>query len=277
MQLSAIIFLVLSIFSACSTASNISPTKLMLLEVYQGQQLDGWVMSEKLDGVRGFWDGHKLISRNGYPFNPPSYFTQHFPPFAVDGELFSLRGEFEQISSIVRSFDDVGWHKLKLHVFDVPDAAGDLSARLQALQDYLLENPAPYLTIIPQIPIQNKQHAVDYLAQVERMGGEGIVVRNPQMPYQHQRSSQILKFKTVQDEECEVIAHHQGKGQFAKVLGAISCQNQHGIFRIGSGFKLEDRKNPPPIGSIITYQYRGLTKKGKPRFPTFLRSREYFR
>lgn len=267
------------IFSTCFllfpliSYTNDKPPQLMLLEVYQGQSLDGWVMSEKLDGVRGFWDGKKLMSRNGNSFNPPDYFLQNFPPFAIDGELFSQRGEFEAISSITRTFEDNGWHKLKLYVFDVPNADGNLPQRLQQLSDYLVQNPTPYIEIIPQIPIKNKQHAEDFLAEIERLGGEGIVVRNPQIPYQKQRSSQILKFKTTQDEECEVIAHHTGKGQFTDLLGAVSCRNQRGIFRIGSGFKLVERQNPPPIGSIITYQYRGLTKNGKPRFATFLRVR----
>lgn len=253
-------------------AANSKPN-LMLLEVYQGQALDGWVMSEKLDGVRGFWDGKHLLSRNGNPLNPPDYFVQHFPPFALDGELFSQRGEFEMISSIVRSADDRGWHRLKLYVFDVPNADGDLNARLQTLENYLQQNPSAHIEIIQQIPIKNKQHAENFLAEIEALGGEGIVVRNPFIPYQQQRSSQILKFKTTQDEECEVVAHHQGKGQFAQVLGALSCRNQRGIFRIGSGFTLQQRQNPPPIGSVITYQYRGLTKNGKPRFATFLRMR----
>lgn len=246
---------------------------LMLLQEYQGEPLDGWLMSEKLDGIRGFWDGRQLVSRNGNPLNPPPYFIQQFPPFAIDGELFSARGEFERIASIVRSSEDRGWHQLKLYVFDVPNAGGNLPQRLQQLADYLQQNPSPYIEILPQYPIQSKQHAEAFLAEIEALGGEGIVVRNPNIPYQAQRSSQILKFKTKQDEECEVIAHHPGKGQFSQMLGAVSCRNQRGVFRIGSGFKIADRQNPPPIGSLITYQYSGLTKNGLPRFATFLRRR----
>lgn len=33
------------------------------------------------------------------------------------------------------------------------------------------------------------------------------------------------------------------------------------IIKIGSGLKDEDRKNPPKIGSIVTYKFNGLTKK----------------
>lgn len=255
------------------STTSAQPLNLMLLEQYQDQPIDGWVMSEKLDGVRGFWDGKQLISRQGYPLNPPDYFIQDFPPFAIDGELFSERGKFEEIAATVRSASPKGWYKLKLHVFDIPNAEGDLFARLDVLRHYLAEHPSPHIQIIEQIPIHNKAHLHAFFNQIQQLGGEGVVIRNPNSPYIHGRSAQILKFKAVDDEECTVIAHHKGKGKYADKLGAITCENQRGQFRIGSGFKDRDRENPPPIGSIITYKYRGLTTHGKPRFATFWRIR----
>lgn len=246
---------------------------LMLLETYQNQAIHNWVMSEKLDGVRGYWDGKQMFTRGGTLLSPPPYFIQAFPPFAIDGELFSQRNNFEEISSITRSMEDKGWHKLKLYVFDVPEAKGDLFERLAILENYLKKQPTPYIDIIPQIPIQNIRHVQEFLIQVEKGQGEGVVVRNPKAPYQKKRSNQILKIKSTQDEECTVTAHHRGKGQFANVLGALTCENHRGKFRIGSGFKLEERINPPPIGSMITYKYRGLTHNGKPRFPTYWREK----
>ena len=246
---------------------------LMLLQEYKNQDISGWVMSEKLDGVRTYWDGKQLISRQGNPFNPPNYFLQHFPPFAIDGELFSERGKFEEISGIVRSAEPKGWYKLKLHVFDVPNAAGNLFERLATLEHYLREQPSPHIQIIPQIPIQDQAHLQQFYQAILAEGGEGVVVRNPNTHYIHGRSAQILKMKPVADEECTVVVHHQGKGKHANRLGAITCENHRGRFRIGSGFKDKVRENPPAIGSQITYRYRGLTQQGKPRFATYLRER----
>ena len=228
-------------------------------------------MSEKLDGVRGYWDGKQLFTRGGITLSPPKDFLAEFPPFAIDGELFSQRDQFAEISSIVRSQQDKGWHKLKLHVFDVPDAKGNLFERLAQLKIYLAQHPTAPIEIIEQIPIENSQHIQQFLQQVEQQKGEGIVIRNPNAPYERKRSAQILKLKTALDEECTVISHHAGKGQFENVMGSITCENHRGQFKIGSGFKLEDRTNPPPIGSQISYKYRGLTNKGKPRFATFWR------
>ncbi|MDD0824082.1 DNA ligase [Mannheimia sp. AT1] len=265
--------LFLFLFCFCSSLFAKSP-HLMLLGQYKDQDLTGWVMSEKLDGVRGFWDGSQLISRQGYPFNPPDYFIQHFPPFAIDGELFSECGKFEEISATVRATEPKGWYKLKLNVFDVPNAEGNLFERLNVLQQYLAQNPNPHIEIIEQIPIQNKDHLQQFYQSILEKGGEGVVVRNPNTHYIQGRSAQILKIKPVLDEECTVVAHHKGKGKYADKMGAISCENHRGRFRIGSGFKDKERENPPPIGSTVTYQYRGLTESGKPRFATFLRKRE---
>lgn len=265
----------LLLFLLCLSSTLFAkPLDLMLLGQYKDQDITGWVMSEKLDGVRGFWNGKQLLSRQGYPLNPPDYFIQHFPPFSIDGELFSERGKFEEISAIVRSAEPKGWYKLKLYVFDVPNATGNLFERLESLQQYLNRHPTPHIEIIPQIPIQDKVHLQQFYQDILSKGGEGVVVRNPQTAYIQGRSAQILKIKPVLDEECTVIAHHKGKGKYADKLGAISCENHRGRFRIGSGFKDKERENPPPIGSIITYKYRGLTESGKPRFATFLRQRQ---
>lgn len=246
----------------------------MLLENYKNQDVSGWVMSEKLDGIRGYWDGKQLFTRQNKVIQPPHYFIRDFPPFAIDGELFTERNQFEKISSIVRSKKDKGWEKMKLYVFDVPNAQGNLFERLAVLQDYLDKHPTPYIKIIEQIPIKTKQQVKNFLQQIEKQQGEGVVLRNPHATYERKRSTQILKLKTALDEECTVIAHHQGKGQFENMLGSISCQNHRGIFKIGSGFNLIERRNPPPIGSIITYKYRGLTKNGLPRFATYWRSKK---
>ena len=42
---------------------------------------DYWI-SEKLDGVRAYWNGKQLISRQGNIFTAPTWFTEEFPPIA---------------------------------------------------------------------------------------------------------------------------------------------------------------------------------------------------
>ncbi|MDO5639589.1 MAG: DNA ligase [Neisseria sp.] len=245
---------------------------LLLAQEFKGQNVSGWAMSEKLDGVRAYWDGKRLLSRQGYAFTPPAGYTRHFPPYPLDGELYSRRGQFEQISAAVRKSSG-DWQGIRLHVFDVPQAQGNLHQRLAVLQRWLKSHPDAPIVVIPQTTARDNAHAQAFLQQIEAAGGEGVMLRRPDTPYSGGRSSNLLKLKSAHDAECTVTRHHPGKGKYAGKLGALSCKNRHGEFRIGSGFKDVDRSNPPPIGSTVTYKYRGFTQKGTPRFATFVRVR----
>lgn len=104
---------------------------------------------------------------------------------------------------------------------------------------------------------------------------EGVVVRDPNMPYINKRTSTALKVKRFKDAECELIGHTQGKGKYTNMLGALKCRLKNGIiFKIGTGLSDEERKNPPKIGEVVTFKYQNLTKYGKPRFPVYLRVRK---
>ena len=264
---------IIPIFTVLFIGAKVFGIDLLLAQEYQNQDIQGWAMSEKLDGVRAYWNGRQLISRQGHPFTPPAHYTDHFPPYPLDGELYSRSLPFEQISAVVRAHQS-DWHDIKLHVFDVPKASGNLYQRLAILTDWLKYHPAMPIVVIPQTPVQSRQHALTFLKTIEQQGGEGVMLRHPDTPYTGGRSSQLLKLKSTYDAECTVTSHHEGKGRHAGRLVAVSCKNEHGEFRIGSGFKDHDRHHPPALGSTITYRYRGFTKKGTPRFATFLRIRQ---
>jgi len=70
----------------------------MLAQVYDPDKLpdpSGYYMSEKLDGVRCYWNGKQLCSRNGKAFYPPKYFIEALPKdFELDGELWTTRDDF---------------------------------------------------------------------------------------------------------------------------------------------------------------------------------------
>ena len=134
---------------------------LMLAQEYKDQDITGWAMSEKLDGVRAYWDGRQLVSRQGYAFTPPKGFTAQFPPYPLDGELYRGRGQFEQISAAVRSSSG-DWRSIRLHVFDVPKAQGNLHQRLAVATQWLKTHPNAPITIIPQIKVRDRQHAMDF-------------------------------------------------------------------------------------------------------------------
>ena len=249
--------------------------KLFLLKTYKHDtNLTGWVMSEKLDGVRAFWDGKKLISRSGRVFHPSHIFTQDFPPFALDGELWTKREDFEHIVSIVNSKDaQERWSELTYNVFEVPKQDGDLFDRLDILTSYLKEHPNTRISIIPQLKI-NKQSDMDaFYAKVISLKGEGIVVRDPSLAYYVGRRADALKHKPFMDEECRVISVLEGKGKFIGQMGAVECEFNEKIIKIGSGFTDKQREKGLKIGTIVSFKYYGLTHLGNPKYPVFLRIR----
>ena len=251
-----------------------SKPNLLLLKVYTDQNVTGWVMSEKLDGIRAYWDGKQLFTRSGKVIHAPDWFLKDYPPFAIDGELWSKRGDFEFISSTVRDqYPSSGWRKIKHYIFDVPSAKGNLFERLAKVKPY----EGKVIKIIPQIPIKSKDDLKRFLDEVEQKGGEGVVVRDPNTPYIGKRTSKALKVKRFHDAECEIVGYTEGRGKYRGKVGAIVCALQDGThFKIGSGLSKAFRENPPKIGTIITFKYKELTKRGKPRFPIFLRVRNEF-
>lgn len=91
-------------------------------------------------------------------------------------------------------------------------------------------------------------------------------------PYVTGRNHALLKLKLTLDAEAKVVAHIPGKGKYLGKMGALLVQIPDGI-QFSTGFSDADRAHPPPIGSMVTYTYRDITKKGKPKFASFLRVR----
>lgn len=252
--------------------------EMWLLQQFDPQVIQArpqsFVYSEKLDGVRAFWDGKNLYSKGGKLLTPPSFFTQNFPPFAIEGELWSKRGDFENIVSILKSTKKKEkWRELKFYIFEVPNQQGGILKRLEVLEAYLASQPAPFISIIPQLPLNTLQALQDALSAITQVGGEGVVVREKDAPYYTGRNKKAMKLKLYEDRECKITSYVQGKGKFENLVGSIICLDGDVEFKIGSGMSEDFRKNPPKVGTIITYKYFGLNKNKLPKFPVFLRIR----
>jgi DNA ligase-1 len=249
---------------------------IMLPQVYADHvDISGWLVSEKLDGVRGYWDGKRLLSKNGNPLHAPGVFYHNFPPFALEGELWGGRGTFEKTVAIVKKQQaHDGWLALKFAIFDVPQEAGGFVQRLQKAKDWFADHPSSFAFVIPQTTLQDKRQLQAELQEVEKLGGEGVIVRKADTLYSRGRSHEILKVKSFFDMEAKVVAHIGGKGKNSGRLGSLLVELPDKTrFKIGTGFSDDERGNPPPIGSIITFKYYGFLKSGRPKFPSFLRIR----
>ena len=244
----------------------------------QKVDIKGWWMSEKLDGVRGYWTGKELISRSGNLFSVPKWFTRNFPSTPLDGELWIGRRQFSVLIGIIRrKMPADEWEKVRYLIFDAPQAEGGFEKRLDFARRWFRQHPNSYTEVLKQQICENEMHLRRKLRAIESNGGEGVMLRKPNSPYTVGRSYDLLKVKTYKDAEAKVIKHLAGSGKHAGRLGALLVEQPNGIqFAIGTGFTDQERENPPPVGSIITFKYYGFHESGIPRFASFLRVREAF-
>lgn len=157
---------------------------LQLAHTYNPKKhsINGWLMSEKLDGMRAFWDGGLtrglmakdvpwanttkdgrlkvppvatgLWSRYGHVIHAPDWFLDKLPSCVLDGELYAGRGNFQKLVSITKKMDFSGdWSQVKYVAFDMPPLAtvfadGEIDTtnfkkKFSDIRKWLLEGPHP--------------------------------------------------------------------------------------------------------------------------------------
>ncbi len=237
----------------------------------------GFLVSEKLDGVRAYWDGQSLRFRSGRQIAAPQWFTAALPKLALDGELWLARGQFYRLSGTVRRTDpvDAQWRDIRYMVFDLPGAPGSFSERVTRLAAAVQDAGQPWLQAVAQQRFEGVAALQTRLRQVLAQGGEGLVLHRADALWSPGRSDALLKFKPEPDEDAKVVGHLPGKGRHAGRLGALLLELPDGQrFALGTGFTDLQRETPPVIGAFVTYRYRDRTANGLPRFASFLRVRE---
>lgn len=256
------------------SASKADAPPLLLAHSWANDaELDGWWMSEKLDGVRAYWDGRQFLSRQGNKLHAPDWFVASLPGQPLDGELWLARKAFQRTVSIVRRQDQSDhWKEITFVTFDAPAVEGGFESRLEFLQATFAERQPEYARVLQHDRCRGLEHLREELARVESLGGEGLMLREPGSAYEAGRSTTLLKVKSFHDAEARVVDHVAGKGRHKGRLGALAVELPDGTaFSVGTGFSDAQRGSPPPIGSVITFRYQELTDGGVPRFPSFVR------
>ncbi|WP_428825270.1 DNA ligase [Azonexus sp. IMCC34842] len=250
---------------------------ILLAEVYRDQiDVTRYLVSEKLDGVRAIWDGERLRFRSGRDIKAPDWFIAGLPKGPLDGELWLGRGRFEALSGIVRREqpDDAEWRSVRYMIFELPGAQGSFRERAAAISQLVRQANVRWLQEIEQFDVVDRASLQKRLTSIVQGGGEGLMLHRADAAYETGRSDTLLKLKPWNDAEAVVIGHLPGKGKYAGMLGALLVRSADGReFSLGTGFTNEQRRNPPAIGSEVTYRYRDLTTRGLPRFASFMRLR----
>lgn len=253
------------------------PLTLWLASTYQGNEnlTDYWV-SEKYDGIRGFWDGRQLLSRSGKALNPPAWFVKGWPAQPFEGELWAGLGQFEQAASVIqqRQAPDSEWQAMRFMVFDANSPTQAFTERIVQYQSLVKQIGKPWVQAVRQSQVPSHAALKALLKKTVQAGGEGLVLHRGSSLYQSGRNSDVLKVKPHEDAEAKVVGHELGQGKHAQRLGALTLETPQGLrFKLGTGFTDAQRENPPAVGQWVTYRYRGLTDQGVPRFASFVRIR----
>ena len=241
-----------------------------------GRSPQGFLVSEKFDGVRAVWDGQQLRFRSGRAIAAPDWFVGALPDHPLDGELWLGRGQFDRLSGVVRqqSPHEAGWRALRYLVFDAPGRDGSFESRWQALGSVIAAANLPWLQRVEQFTVGDAAVLAQRLQAVVGLGGEGLVLHRTDALWQAGRSDALFKLKPEMDDEAEVIGYQPGKGRHAGLMGALVVRSPDGVkFELGSGLSDAQRRDPPALGSWVTYRYRDRTPSGVPRFATYLRAR----
>lgn len=251
---------------------------LMLAKPWQAElNPAAYLVSEKLDGVRAFWDGQALRFKSGRLIAAPAWFTAALPTTPLDGELWLGRHSFDQLSGTVRRSApvDAEWRELHYMIFDLPGAPGTFAERAQRMVSLVERSGVPWLRAVAQTPVADHAALQSHLLETVEGGGEGLVLHRADALWQPGRSDALRKLKPVPDEDARVVAHVPGNGRHVGRMGALLLEMPGGQrFALGTGFTDAQRESPPPVGAVVTYRYRDRTPAGLPRFASYLRVRE---
>ena len=250
------------------------------ISYHQVNNINQYFVSEKLDGVRGYWNGEQLQTRQGNIINSPIWFTKNWPKFPIDGELWLDRDKFQPLLSCVsKKKAEIDkqtscWRDIHFMMFDLPEHHGAFKERVEKMRSLVIQASSPYLAMIHQEQLTSFAELEEKLNSITSTRGEGLMLHLASAHYKAGRNPALMKLKKHQDAEATIIGHTKGKGKYQGKLGAIIVKTAGGIiFRIGSGFSDYERANPPDIGTIVTFKYNGLTQAGIPRFARFWRVR----
>ena len=158
-------------------------------DIADNDQPDSWLISEKYDGCRAYWDGSQLWTRGGNVINAPKWFTRDLPADQqLDGEIWAGRGRFTEARLAVQYGTFTA--ACKFMVFDAPTAAGTWSKRMATVCTTSASEPVAFHVAT------TRDDLFQEMLQVQSAGGEGLIIRRDDFDgYEASRTRNTLKVK----------------------------------------------------------------------------------
>jgi len=261
---------------------------MRLAFTWEGEDIGGWMWSEKLDGTRAIWDGGisrgekacdvawandkgytstGLFSRYGNVITAPDWWLDKLPKdVCLDGELWLGRGMFEASRSIVSAKVNYrDWSNIKYMVHGFPGSN---------FNGITLTGKVHYNDVVVKVEefevprTDTNKYINTLLSSLVDLGAEGIMVRNPNSFWTIGRDHNLLKIKPSYDDVCLVTGTNPGKGKYYGMIGSFNCLWNNIQFEL-SGMTDEIRRNGIK-SQYVRFGYSGLTSIGVPRSAFFI-------
>lgn len=253
---------------------------IQLTEVTSLDQLPAVdVIMPKLDGFYGIWSPLEQTyysKRSNVFFNPPTHnvwLPNDYAKCHLLGELLHSGG-FQATSRTVRKQTrQNSWSGVYFHIYDIqgdPVSGCDFHTRRLALTElfknerFIKENP--FVTQIKYAAFSSQYSKQLFDLCIQR-NYEGLVFRSNKSKWSDKEHG--YKWKVISDMEGTIVGHNPGTGRLRGLLGSYQINTDCGHnLSVGSGLTDIDRANVLPLGTKITFHYRGKSENGCPLKPT---------
>jgi DNA ligase-1 len=197
----------------------------------------------KLDGYCCIARASGLQSREGLPILTAPHVVEALAPFfaqypeaVLHGELYNhaLKDEFEKLGSLLKKQKGITDEhiaevasKVQYHIYDFPGAGEEnpFGVRSRLLRERLadvwaVDGPIQW---VPTTPVKDVDHMLELTATALEDGYEGGIGRL-HLPYEKaKRSWSVIKIKSFDDAEFEVVRIEEGKGNYAGYAKRVIC------------------------------------------------------
>jgi len=284
---------------------------------HEGKLTGKKIVEHKLDGVRCLtvidYESKTVTqyTRNGKVLENFSHITDYLSNFieefgrstVLDGEIMSTN--FQALMKEVHRKHDVKTSDAVLNVFDIIPLAefkqGKSVMGQRRRSAFLRENfskifaDSGFITIVPQREFDldvftDEIDFRDYMKEMVEAGYEGVMIKEPNAPYECKRTTNWLKMKPFIEVSLTVTAYEEGTGRNEGRLGALICEGtddgKYIKVNVGSGFSDANRRDywenkDTLIGQVIEVRADAATRSQDSedvwslRFPRFLRFRGF--
>lgn len=251
--------------------------------------------SPKYDGLRSLFYSNCFHSRENKPFEGFEFIAEeakiiadHFKLDLIDGEFFSPEIDFEEIQSAVMSKSEADKKQKELIRFNVFAVVNDEILRentkkmielMENIEKFIKEKELKYINIVPQKYIVNDPEEIHKRCEeLVEAGYEGIMLRDPDVPYDFKRSRALMKYKLWIEDDFIITGYFEGEGKLANMLGGIYVRSRDGkiVSKVGTGFSEKMRKKlweerEKLAGEIVEIKYWDFTENNSLRFPVFVK------